>query len=88
MADRPLMECGHTANAKDSTGKHVCAICIGINPGAVLPVRDECLPDLEGRQAKCCYCKTQVKSSFRLPFFEYQAKAELDRYYCGCFGWD
>lgn len=90
-----LMKCGHVSQAVDQkTGKPVCAICIGLDPGAEVP-EDE-VPDLEGRFAVCCYsrgrngkpCKNRVPSSFSLAFFEYRPNEETDLYYCGCWGWD
>lgn len=50
----PMMKCGHAANATNSDGKPVCAICILIGLGA-----DEvaATPALSGRIAKCSYTK-------------------------------
>ena len=33
-------------------------------------------------------CKGQVPSDPNLAFFEARPDQELDRFYCGCFGWD
>jgi hypothetical protein len=82
----PLMKCGHAANATDEEGRQVCVICIGINPGA--DEIDENPPILEGRMAKCTYCKSTMPSSTELPFFTYLGDKEKDDYYCGCRGWD
>jgi len=48
-----MMKCGHAANAHDRHGKPVCAICIGIDPGAT--VVDSHPPGMEGRKARCHY---------------------------------
>lgn len=83
---RPLMKCGHTANAVNSvTGKPVCAICVGLTPDA--EVVNENPPDLTGRVAKC-YCGATKPSSFDLAFFEYRPDKAWDSYYCGHAGWD
>jgi hypothetical protein len=66
------MKCGHTANAKDSEGNPVCAICIGIHPGAT---EIDKKPSLVGRTARCYSCGSTVPSSYNLPFFEYQGYA-------------
>jgi hypothetical protein len=81
-----IMECGHISLGKDTkTGKPVCPICLGSNPGAT-KIADK-QPSLEGRFAKCDYCKRIAPSSYKLPFFT-QGKGEMDSYYCGCRGWD
>jgi hypothetical protein len=79
-----LMKCGHTAQATDEEGNPVCAICIGITPGARIPVEP---PKLEGREA-VCMCGNRKPSSLSLAFFEYLPKQKTDRFYCGCKGWD
>jgi hypothetical protein len=68
---KPMMKCGCAANATCSAMGGVkfdppipsCAIhdCIEQAPSV----------NLEGRQAKCPHCKTLVKSSMTLAFFEY-----------------
>jgi hypothetical protein len=68
--EKPLMKCGHTANAIDADGNPVCAICIGINPGATKI--DTKKPSLDGRTARCSSCGRTTPSSYGLPFFEYQ----------------
>jgi len=91
---KPLMKCGHSANATNQDGNPVCAICIGIDAGGT--VVDEAPPDLTGRIARCVYCKQEKPSSFDLPFFEYggdkwkdlDTGSPADWYYCGCRGWD
>ena len=82
---KPLMKCGHAANAVDGQGRPCCVICIGINAGAVVPA-DE-MPDLSGRKA-CCGCGCTVDSSLKLAFFEHLPALPQDRFYCGCMGWD
>ena len=79
--NRPLMKCGHIANAFDSNNNPCCAIC-GCYEIADVDV------DLEGRKAKCSECGKITDSNINLPFFMYQPEEEYDDYYCGCFGWD
>jgi hypothetical protein len=79
-----LMKCGHTAQGIERlTQKPICIICMCNQPA-------EQKPDLTGRKARCiCYkCKSEVDSSFQLPFFEYRSSNKYDSYYCGCCGWD
>lgn len=101
-----LMKCGHSANATVSNvvdGKDVtypvCVICFGITHDAVIVVKEEEMPSLEGRQAKCSYDNdrtsagrnhkdSRVQSDTRLAFFAHKPDQEYDDYYCGCFGWD
>lgn len=94
LAEKPLMQCGHTANATqkllfpDSEGRTevpLCAICLGINEGATRVA--ERAVDLSNRVAKC-YCGRTRPSSLKLAFFEYCQTEKFDRYYCGCNGWD
>jgi len=82
---KPMMKCGHAANAEDENGNPVCVICAGITPDAYVVAE---MPDLSGRRAKCVYCERKVQSSTDLPFFEYRPNEEFDIYYCGCYGWD
>jgi hypothetical protein len=82
----PMMKCGHVAQGtKGDTGKPVCVICIGIDPGA--EIIDENPPDLTGRMAKCRSCDYMKESKFSLAFFEYRPDREYDLFYCGCRGW-
>lgn len=81
---KPLMKCGHTANAERS-GKPVCLICCGIKDGADKLAEE---PDLTNRQARCSYCNKTQQSSINLPFFEHRPDNTEDKYYCGCGGWD
>ena len=85
-----LMRCGCVAQATDmKTGKPVCAIHIGIRPGADEIVREvQGNEELKGRTAKCAYGDTTVPSSWDLAFFEHHPDREQDTYYCGCWGWD
>lgn len=82
--DKPLMECGHAANATNATtGAPSCAICVGLHPGAETPVRSA--PDLTGRQAQCYQCDRTQPSSFKLPFFEYRGPgSHAASKYCKC----
>lgn len=85
--DRPMMKCGHAAQARNQHNKLVCGVCIGIDPGAT--VIDDTPPDLKNREAVCVYGgHKNVPSSSDLPFFEHRPHRETDGYYCGCFGWD
>jgi hypothetical protein len=89
---KPMMQCGHRANATqtqpDGSKLNVCVICIG-DPGADRVMEEE--PDLTGRIARCAYirsCKSEKPSTDKLAFFEHKPGAEFDTYYCGCMGWD
>lgn len=77
---KPLMKCGHTANAETFSGQPCCVIC-----GCTEIVER---PSLKGRKAKCAYCGKIKDSDYNLPFFEYRPDREYDSYYCGCGGWD
>lgn len=50
--NKPMMGCGHAANATDGNGKPSCAICIGIHTKASTIVES---PDLSDRKARCSY---------------------------------
>lgn len=80
-----LMKCGHTANARDAMDKPVCAMCIGILPGA--DKIEDMLPNLKDRMASCGYCGSSRPSDLSLPFFIWQQGHEGDKFYCGCRGW-
>ena len=92
----PLMACGHTANStteRDGVKIPVCVICAGIVDGYDVVV--ELMPSLEGRMALCGYktrkdgsTHTPIPSAWGLAFFEYRPDQELDKFYCGCWGWD
>ncbi len=78
---KPMMKCGHSANARTSDDKPCCAICICTEIAE--------LPNLTGRTAFCGYGKHAEKpSSTDLAFFEHKPTEAHDNYYCGCFGWD
>lgn len=83
--DKPMMTCGHTANAYtlDANGKKipVCVICDCVT------IADN-TPSLEGRLAECDDCGHKVPSDSNLPFFKYRPNQETDSYYDGCYGWD
>lgn len=85
MNEPVMMACGHAANAKDGRGNPCCAICIGITPKASRVVESV---DLTGRMAKCTECGKQVPSSMKLAFFEHRPAHGIDKYYCGCRGWN
>jgi hypothetical protein len=91
---KPLMLCGHAANATqkllfpDAEGRTetpVCAICVGLKEGAT-QVAEKAL-DLSNRLARCSCGRTRP-SSLGLAFFEYKPELSNDVYYCGCRGWD
>lgn len=65
--EKPMMLCGHAANATNGEGKPSCAICAGIHAGADMVAET---PNLEGRLAKCGCGRTEP-SSTKLAFFEY-----------------
>ena len=83
---KPLMKCGHAANAVDKNGNPCCAICAGFTPNAFIV--DDSAPDLTGRKARCMFCGAERDSSPELPFFEHKHDKEYDIFYCGCWGWD
>lgn len=83
-ADRPMMGCGHAANATHN-GQPCCVICFGIHKGASTIAET---PDLNGRTAKCASCKNSRPSNVNLAFFEWRPTKAEDLYYCGCQGWD
>jgi hypothetical protein len=85
MSKRVIMKCGHATNAT-MNNKPVCAICYGLNDGA--DIVDTAKTNLNGRIARCCYCKHQTLSDTSLPFFRHTPNNEYDEYYCGCRGWD
>ena len=84
--NHPMMQCGCAANATDGKGNPCCAVHVGLHPGADKVMETE--PNLEGRTAKCTYCKNTRPSSTALAFFEFKPTAAFDVYYCGCYGWD
>lgn len=85
---KPMMMCGHAANATNALNEPACAICVGIDAGA--EIVNDSPPDLSGREAICSYgCKHSIRSSStNLAFFEHRPQAQYDVYYCGCWGWD
>ena len=83
---KPMMQCGHAANAVDKdTGAPCCVICAGISGADYMTVVTT--PDLTGRMARCG-CGRQQPSSTGLAFFEHLPDKQYDKYYCGCRGWD
>lgn len=50
---KPMMKCGHAANATNSQGKPSCVICVGIHAGA--EEIDGFPPVLKDRLARCVY---------------------------------
>lgn len=83
------MKCGHTANARTSEGDPCCVICAGLKPEALIIDHEvHGTEGLEGRKARCPYCKKTTDSRWELAFFEHKPESEYDEYYDGCFGWD
>lgn len=82
----PMMMCGHAANATKGD-QPVCVICCGLRHG--WDVVDPNHAMLEGRTARC-YCGSTAPSSPTLAFFEHlpDGATGMDRFYCGCRGWD
>lgn len=83
---RPMMKCGHAANAVTKGDIPACAICIGIHEGAT--IIDDSPASLEGRIAECMDCHGRRPSDLSLPFFEHKSDSPFDKFYCGCRGWD
>jgi hypothetical protein len=94
MKNKPMMKCGHTANAVTADNQPACAIC------NCTEISEQEI-DLTGRKARCVYygktfthqgrtvtCTSENKSSTSLPFFKHKPESEFDEYYCGCWGWD
>ena len=93
-AEKPIMECGHTAQGTteipDFQDKGVIKIKVCVICGHSGKVAQKEQPNLKGRKAKCFYCSEVRDSKTTLPFFE-QGKSDSvdsDRFYCGCRGWD
>ena len=84
---KPMMKCGHQANAVRMPGEiPCCAICSGITEDAL--IIDDNPPDLTSRMAKCADCHRKKKSTDNLAFFRHQPDAPYDQFYCGCRGWN
>jgi hypothetical protein len=94
MKNKPMMKCGHVANAVMADKKPACVIC---NCTSL----SEQEIDLTDRKARCTYygrtfthkgrmvtCTSENKSSTSLPFFKHKPENQYDEYYCGCWGWD
>lgn len=96
---KPLMECGHVANAyallpvneeytdqmqNSRNGKIYVHSCVICDSDVI--AEDQTMPD--DRKAKCSLCGKVVDSSYDLAFFKYQPDKEYDDYYCGCEGWN
>jgi len=59
MNDKPMMMCGHAANATTGDGKPSCVICAGLTPDALIV--NETPPLFLGRMARCSYYNTLPK---------------------------
>lgn len=53
--NKPMMKCGHAANATNSAGGQTCVICVGLTNDAVSEDDMFCQEDLVGRLARCSY---------------------------------
>jgi hypothetical protein len=86
---KPMMACGHTANAsmknQDGSETPCCVICVGITRDAITPVT---MPNLTGRMMRCSYGDKDKPSDPSAAFFAYRPDKLQDEYYCGCHGWD
>lgn len=83
---RPMMMCGHRANATNgSDGRPCCVICA---PSQESMTVDPNEPDLSNRQCICVDCKKVVPSTKAIAFFEHRPKEKYDTHYDGCYGWD
>lgn len=51
---------------------------------AIVPENPE---EAKMRKAECS-CGTKSISDPSLPFFQAQPGKEMDKYYCGCYGWN
>lgn len=87
MTPRPMMKCGHAANASYRRGDKQAVIRgdprVKLTPNVHLPCCAICAPskeayeidpsppDLRTREARCCDCDARRPSSFDLPFFSY-----------------
>ena len=83
--DKPMMTCGHAANAyrleADGTHTPVCVIC------DCDTIADDS-SSIAGRMAVCPDCGHETPSDKNLPFFKSRPNMETDSYYDGCYGWD
>lgn len=82
-----MMGCGHRAQGQSAAGVPVCVSCVGLHPGATVPVA---APDLTGRSAGCIYrCGAVRASSIDLPFFEFRGEGSREAtercFTCGMF---
>lgn len=104
MTDRPMMMCGHTANAT-TAGEPCCAVCLGPASRTINP---NYKPPAEGRMMRCSYAsrpehaerhpgggsergrtfESVRPSNPQAAFFEARPDEAEDRFYCGCWGWD
>lgn len=83
-AMKPMLSCGHAANATDGHGKPSCALCAGLLTSTPIAA-----PNLDGRLARCA-CKRTVPSTLdgSLAFFEFRgegSRAATDT--CGICGY-
>jgi len=87
--DRGFEECSSSPYNNSYYGEADITICTSC-AGALYRAQ----ANLEGRIARCTYCRKEKDSSFSLPFFDYHGEGTTknilpnDIYYCGCRGWD
>lgn len=56
--------------------------------GTLRIYKDPLDQDIGARRAKCTMCSNTSVTDKNLPFFELKEKADMDRYYCGCHGFE
>lgn len=78
---KPLMKCGHAANAKTDDGEWICALCVG-DSRATEKLPPEWMPDLDGREAVCLVCGENQPSSLDLRLYQYRPHANRDTFVC------
>jgi hypothetical protein len=85
----PIMKCGHAANSVLEKKNGV----VFDPPKPFCAIHDEMEladvpPELEGRTARCGYCRKAVPSHKGLAFFEYRGAGSADETlcaHCGCY---
>jgi len=81
--EKVMMKCGHAANS-EMLGQPCCVICFPKADSMSAAPK----PELDGRFAKCTDCSRTMPSDTTLAFFSFQPDKNMDRYYCGCEGFD
>lgn len=85
--NKKILTCGHSVSATitvNGVSKPGCAIC-----GCTEEEEAATQPNLGVREMQCSYgAHAILPSDPKAAFFEHRPKAERDRYYCGCCGWN